>query len=506
MITSLQKRIINVNSLRAKLIIFSSFIIILSCTVFVFSFSCLSNLLVASSGLMLLIIMDGIIPVFYISKYHIKPIKAMMVVAQKIKEGDFSTETALPAGRDETGEFTVIFNEMISVLSSRKGQCMEHIRQLQDLNDKMSEMNQTLEEKVAERTSDIETTIQTLRNEKRKTERILHDIVEGVIVVDVNGSIILMNPAAMKMFLAGNGHSRCMDLSDLAHSSKLYRIFFNLTEEARGEIEINDPGVTSLKTLMFTALPFRNDNGLLLGKIAVFHDVTRLKEVERLKSEFVSHISHKLRTPLTSIMGYIDNMRDGIAGDLNKKQMEYIDRMSRNAENLRRLITDLIDISLIESKKMQILHAPLPLYELVGEVADVFRPLAADKGIDLVLEGFEGGCHIQGDRIRLEQVITKILNNAVHNTPAGGRITISIMKNGRFFKTSIRDTGNGISQEEQTRIFERFYRSRSPSLPESSGTGVGLFIAKSIIEMHGGEIGIKSEAGKGSEFYFTLPV
>jgi len=449
--------------------------------------------------LTLLITVAGVGLTYYLSRRHLKPLETLASVARKVADGDLS-QTTPQISRDEIGELTGIFNQMTRSLSQRERECKEYIHQLEDLN-------QTLESRVKKRTTELEELVCLIHGEKKKTERILHEIDNGVIVTDIYGKTVLINPAAQKMFAGITKGPLSQDLSTLPNLlPNLSRTFNDLTESVTEEIEILDSRLDMSRIFRFTSFPFRDEKGLILGKITVFHDVTHFKEVDRLKSEFVSQVSHELRTPLTSIKGYIDNLRDGITGELNEKQTEYLTRMEKNAERLIRLISDLLDISRIESGKMNLHVVPFQFYELIGGVVNSLRPLFTQKRLEMLLNPFEGDGCLHGDRDRLEQALTNLIDNAIRYTPNGGRITISLEQNHQFLKTTIKDTGVGISPEDQSRIFDRFYTLDQCTLSGPKGTGLGLFITKNIIEMHGGEIRVSSEVGKGSEFSFTLHV
>jgi PAS domain S-box-containing protein len=369
---------------------------------------------------------------------------------------------------------------------------------------KLADLNLTLEERVKARTLELEDVIRQVNNEKRKTDRIIDEITDGVIVTDVTGKILLINPAA-QMLLGNMRQAIPTDLSEVAHIPHLQEIFQNPAEAATKEVKVDDPAHRSPRALKATAVPLKDERGDLLGKVAVLHDITRFKEVDRLKSEFISQVSHELRTPLTSIKGYIDNLRDGIAGALKEKQVNYLDRMSQNADHLVCLINDLLDVSRIESGKMALNLTTLSLRDLVAEVINDLRPIAAEKQLEVIVKMFEVDSRIRGDHAKLEQVITNLLDNAIKYTPPGGRITITIQQDEQFLKTSVKDTGIGIPSEKQSRIFERFYRIEQASSSNGKGTGLGLYIAKNLLEMHGAQIWVTSEVGKGSEFSFILP-
>jgi PAS domain S-box-containing protein len=376
---------------------------------------------------------------------------------------------------------------------------------IQQANLELIHLNATLEERIKERLLELENVLQQVNHEKEKTERIIREISDGVIVVNTAGQVLLINPAAQR--LLGIPRVRVpADLSAFSHLQGLHELFHNPAEVVTKEIETDTSAFAASRVLKTTAVPLQDERGHLLGKVAVFHDVTSFKEVDRLKSEFISQVSHELRTPLTSIKGYIDNLRDGIAGALQKKQEEYLDRMSKNAEHLAQLIGDLLDVAQLESGNMNMYPSALSLNDVLEEAIDRLRPIAREKSLEIIFEPFKEESRIKGDHDKLEQAVTDLLCNAIKYTPPGGRITIALQGEGKFLKTSIRDTGIGIPPEEQSQVFERFYRVEQTSSPRTNGTGLGLYIAKNLIEMHGGKIWMTSEVGQGSEFSFTLPI
>ena len=436
-----------------------------------------------------LVMPGGIILICYLTNLYLKPLENLATAADRIAGGDL-TQTAQPAGDDEIGKLTDVFNQMTLSLQLREQDCKTYIHQLERMNKKQSELNLTLENRVIERTDKLEKVVIQIRKEKMKTERILHEIDDGVIVVDQDGKTIMINPAARLM---------------LTNGERINDILFDSSGDSNGEIRIDNPKSGLFRILKVKSFPLRDDNGALLGKIAVLHDVTHFKEIDRLKSEFVSHVSHELKTPLTSIKGFIDNLRDRIAGDLTSRQEDYLERMAKNADRLIRMINELLDISLIEAGSIKLHYTPLLLSELIEEVSDGLRPIAIQKNIEISLVKFDEERQIRVDRDKIEQVITNLVDNAILYTQPGGKILINLDNDHGFIKTRISDNGVGIPLEEQDRIFDRFYRLERNSILEPKGTGLGLFIAKNVIEMHGGQIWVASEAGKGSEFTFTLP-
>jgi PAS domain S-box-containing protein len=232
----------------------------------------------------------------------------------------------------------------------------------------------------------------------------------------------------------------------------------------------------------------------------------RLKELDRLKSDFVSNVSHELRTPLTAIKGSVDNMIDGITGTMNEKQTRYLTRIKSNADRLTRLINELLDLSRIEAGKIDLKPVNLALVSLAQEIADNIRPVAVEKLISLEVAAADGGTTAWADRDKIIQVLMNLIGNAVKFTPERGKVTVAVHKNGdRWVQISVADTGPGILPEEASRIFDRFYQIAQAEKQKAKGTGLGLAICKALVEMHGGKIWMESEVGKGSTFSFTLP-
>lgn len=386
-------------------------------------------------------------------------------------------------------------------ITDRK-QVEEEIRQA---NRKLDEINVDLEARVKERTHELAEVLAEVRNEKLKTERIIHEITDGIIVMDLAGEIILINPAAMG-FLGIDEDSIPKDEAAIARNlPQLHEILNNSEQSLTEEIEIVQPDRAVSRVFKTTAVPLRDDKGHLSGRVAVLQDITSMKEVDRLKSRFVSQVSHELRTPLTSIKGSIDNLRDCIAGPLSTKQVEYLNRMSKSSDDLVHLINDLLEISALETGKVTFIANTVVLRDLIERLVDRFQPLAANKQIEMRLGDFSGDSRIQGDDAKLEQAISHLLDNAIKYTAPGGTVTVTQQQKGRYVKTSIRDTGIGIPLDEQWAIFDRFYRVKQ-DLKLEKGAGLGLYIAKNIIEMHGGRVRVSSEVGKGSDFSFTLPI
>ncbi|HXI01862.1 MAG TPA: ATP-binding protein [Candidatus Saccharimonadales bacterium] len=234
-------------------------------------------------------------------------------------------------------------------------------------------------------------------------------------------------------------------------------------------------------------------------------EMEKLREVDRLKSDFVSHVSHELRTPLTALQGALDNMLDGLTGNLNEKQTRYLERMKGNTSDLVRLIEDLLDLSRIEAGQIALHPRPMPVAKVLSEACDSLGPLAAARKIDLSSEA-PGDLEVRADRDRIMQILLNLAGNALKFTREGGRVGLTAELLGDRALIRVADTGIGIEPAAQDRIFERFYRIEPPGSGRVEGTGLGLAIAKSLVELHGGGITVESQVGSGTTFTVSLPV
>jgi signal transduction histidine kinase len=246
--------------------------------------------------------------------------------------------------------------------------------------------------------------------------------------------------------------------------------------------------------------------GSFLGRLYVFRDVTAERAADRLKTEFVSLVSHELRTPLTSIKGYIDLLMAEEAGALNAEQLEFLGIAKSNADRLVTLINDLLDISRIEAGKMELHRQPLALGPLLRQLVSSFRPQLAARQQSLSLDLPPALPVIEGDADRLTQVFGNLLSNATKYTPPGGATRISVSTAADTVQVDVTDTGIGMTPEEVEQLFTKFYRSSHSLVREAGGTGLGLTITRSMVELHGGQILVSSSPGQGSIFSVRLPV
>ena len=231
----------------------------------------------------------------------------------------------------------------------------------------------------------------------------------------------------------------------------------------------------------------------------------RLQELDQLKSSFVSIVSHELRTPMTSIKGLVENMLDGLTGNLNERQTFYLGRVKYNIERLTRMINDLLDLSRIEAGRMDLHQTAVNMGSLAREVVETLQPMAQEHSLILDTHISAALGLISGDRDKLIQIFTNLINNALKFTEPPGTVTVEVKQEDGMIQTSVVDTGCGIPFEEQQYIFERFYRGQSSEM-KNRGAGLGLAITKSLVELHGGSIWVESIPGESTRFCFILPV
>jgi len=239
-----------------------------------------------------------------------------------------------------------------------------------------------------------------------------------------------------------------------------------------------------------------------VGDVVVMQDITHFKDLERLKNEFVSTVSHDLRSPLTSIRGFVDLIE--MTGPLNDRQKTFAEKIREGVTVITRMITELLDLSRIE-KGGKFEFTVIALDEVISESVETLRGHAASKKQRLEVALPSNLSPVMGNRLRLGQAVKNLVGNAIKYTPYQGRIRVWTEERDGQILFHVRDTGIGISAEDQTKLFQEFYRVKSPQTDEIPGTGLGLSITKSIVERHGGRIWVNSELGKGSTFTFLLP-
>jgi len=333
-------------------------------------------------------------------------------------------------------------------------------------------------------------------------EVLFNSMVEGLLLLDETGRIQLGNRAFASLF-GVTADIRGRTLMEALRLHELAELVNSLDSQKQVlGYELKLPGLGE-RWLQINAAGIFNGGGQRHGTVLVFHDLTRLKQLESARQEFVANVSHELRTPLSLIKGYVETLLDG-ARDNPEVATKFLHTIDRNAERLRLLIEDLLTISELESGRVKLSIQAIPLNPIIAKVFEDFRDRAAGKSIKLINETPD--LAVRADADRLEQVLGNLVDNAIKYGRANGTVTIGgSARDGGLAEVFVRDDGPGIPPEAIERVFERFYRVDKARSREQGGTGLGLAIVKHIIQSHGGKVWATSEPGRGAAFFFTLP-
>jgi len=410
-----------------------------------------------------LILLLGLGLTFLASIAVSRPLVQMSAAAKAMAGGDFSKKPPVYS-QDEIGELAAALRNMA-----------------EQINGKIEKLNQ----------------------ERAKLDAVFLSMFEGIMVTDEKSRILLINPSLAKIFLINSPAEGKRPL-EIIRNTAVQDVVDSVINDRRRilgeEVTINQP---EEKTLKVNAAPIiRQDK--LEGAILVFHDISELRKLEKVRQDFVANVSHELRTPVSSIKGYAETLLDWAIDD-KKNVREYVDIIHQNSDRLIRLIDDLLNLSKIESGKMPMVLLPVDMAVVLARSVTVLEKLRLEKAISLRVDAAQDLPKALADEQRLSQVLVNLLDNAIKYTPHGGAITVSISLEDKFIQVSISDTGIGIPAQDLPRIFERFYRVDKARSRELGGTGLGLSIVRHIIQAHSGQVWVQSELGRGSTFSFTVP-
>jgi two-component system phosphate regulon sensor histidine kinase PhoR len=339
--------------------------------------------------------------------------------------------------------------------------------------------------------------LDAVERERQKLEVILASTVDAVIVVDHEGQLVLVNQAALAAFrlpprekYAGQAFADVFGESDLAAMLDQAR--------ATGQGPIGELALPEGRTMHARIVHVPE-----VGWSIVMHDITPFKETDKLKNELLATTSHDLKNPLSTILGYVDLVQ--MTNQLNAQGQTYVRRVHGAVAHMRHLIDDLLDMARIESG-ITLAYAEVNLAALVDSIASPFMPLLREKGLTLSIDIPPDMPAIFADEGRLTQILTNLLSNAIKYTPSRGNVWVAAETLNHMARIMVRDDGLGMSPEDQAHVFQRFFRVRTPETDGIEGTGLGLAIVKSLVEAHGGQVGLESRLGEGSTFTVTLPL
>ena len=388
--------------------------------------------------------------------------------------------------------------QLVSTTFDREVQ-VDSVDELGSLSKAISEMGVQLRSKIEE-----------ISKEKDYLQTILKGMMEGVLVVDGRGRILMVNDALRHLLILSSDISDKMPL-EIIRNAELERAIRKAIQEGENialELDLSKSGDKTIEVNVVSILPSNrrmdDDREGIRGAIAVFHDISRLKQLEKIRQDFVANVSHELRTPLTTIKGYAETLLDGALKE--DVAFQFVQVIKRHTDRLTKIVEDLLMLSRIETKEFQLKMEVIPLPNFVDDVLEFVKEPAEKKRISLSRREIPSSLVVQADRSYLEQILINFLDNAIKYTPEGGRVIVSAAeKDSKDIQFSVEDNGIGIPKEDLSRIFERFYRVDKGRSKELGGTGLGLSIVKHLVQAHGGRVWVESQLGKGSTFYFTLP-
>lgn len=350
--------------------------------------------------------------------------------------------------------------------------------------------------------------LQTLiQSQHSRTESLVESLSNGVTMFDAQKKVILANPMAAKFTgLSKEGY----------YLEELYKLFSGVKLKEAVDLvftsgktaKINEANVANYVFEAFIT-PVRDFKGNIVGGAIILHDMTHVKEVDRMKTEFVSLASHQLRTPLTSINWYIEMLQAGDAGTLNDKQNEFLPEVYKGSKRMVQLVNDLLNVSRLETGRLKIEPVPTDLTAFIQGIRKEVEPQVVDTGCHISLEFPEKKVNkVNVDKILLRQVIVNLLTNAIHYSAVGknGRVGVSLAVGPQAYTISVKDNGIGIPKDVQDHIFEKFFRADNARTVVADGNGLGLYLVKQIMDSSGGTIGFTSKLGKGTTFYVTIPL
>jgi NtrC-family two-component system sensor histidine kinase KinB len=418
------------------------------------------------------LVIAGVALALALARDIVGPIQTLTLAAKRIAGGDLSTSVQVERG-DEIGVLSGAFNSM--------AQRLREVR--------LSDLGQVL-------------------LERQTTEATIDSLYDPVIVTDEEGRVTKINPAGERLFGA-EAEVLGKSIIEVAPDSRIAAAVFEVLESQRAVAQEDAASVVPLaagereeRAFHVRSTPVWRD-GRLLGAVTLLEDVTRLREIDRLQSEFIASASHELRTPLTSVQMGIHMLLEQAAGELNDKQLEILSICRDDAARLEKLMRDLLDLSKIESGEAAPRLARVGSSSLIRDAVEPLRPQVEAKGVELHVDAPLDLGPVMADRAQIERVVGTLITNAVAATSRGGSITVSGVRRGDHLSVTVADSGRGIPREYLAGIFEPFVQ--VPGAP-TGHAGVGLAIARRIVEAHGGQISIQSEVGRGTSVTFTIPV
>jgi two-component system, OmpR family, phosphate regulon sensor histidine kinase PhoR len=389
--------------------------------------------------------------------------------------------------------------ERLTAFSRRVAEGDFHAEPSSNSSDAVDALGSSLNQTAAR----LDQTIRTLTEERNLSSAILGSMVEGVAVVNAAERVLFSNPSLASILGLDVPPQPGSALVEVVRQTELIEA---VRKVLGGEPRVESEIVTgTLRQHFFAATVAAVHSTQANGAVIVLHDITALRKLERVRRDFVANVSHEFRTPLTAIQGFSETLLAGAMNDPQNRE-RFLGIILEHARRLARLTEDLLMLSKMDAERLELEIRRLPVEQLVSSCIETSQPRSIERDLRLSVNLGKNIPDIAGDRRRLTEVLQNLLDNAMQYTPAGGKITVSAERKGPEVVITVSDTGIGIPQADQPRIFERFYRVDVARSREVGGTGLGLSIAKHLMEAHGGRLWVESEVGNGSQFHFSVPI
>ncbi len=424
-------------------------------------------------------VLGGLVISFYLINKTITPVYGLVDKIRKISEGDYSQQLDV-SGNDEIGVLAKEFNYMT-----------EQLKEYEKLN------------------------VQKLMDEKHKADSIVNSISDGIIVTDKNKKISLINRAAERAFEIRQSENIGKHFLEVINNDEVFKLIETASKTDLDKdlaykeyVDITLGKDENQKHYRVEARTIHGVDDESLGEVTLVQDITKLKEIDQLKSQFVSTAAHEFRTPLTSISMGAGLLLEQQIGQLNDDQLELVSAIKEDEERLTALVSDLLDISRMESGKIEMDIEEHDIKEIVMHAVSPFKSQVEKINGELIVDIPDDLLKVKADFNKISWVLSNIVGNAVRYIPedGSGKIEVAVKQSANQFLFSIRDNGKGIPEEFQDRIFEKFVQLKSDGVAKTGSSGLGLSISKEIVHAHNGRIWVKSKVGEGSVFYFTLKV
>jgi two-component system phosphate regulon sensor histidine kinase PhoR len=403
----------------------------------------------------------AILAAWLIARTTTRPVRQLTKASKRIAAGQLGQKITVST-KDEIGQLAQAFNEM---------------------------------------SSNLKTTMDAISTEKTKLANVLENMADGVIMTDVEGNIMLANPAAGKLFGFKEADAVNKPLIEMVHDHEVDEILKQCLKTGKQQSTQFESGIAR-RFLRAIAVPLYN-HGRSSGTLVLLQDLTELRNLQTMRRDMVGNISHELRTPIASIKAMVETLQNAAIDD-KEASRDFLSRIEGEADRLTQMVAELTQLSRIETGRAELRIESVNLNTLTDGVLVEMSPLAEKQQIALLKELAVDLPSVQADKDRIRQTIINLVHNAIKFNKPAGKVTVSTDYDSKSVTVSVTDTGIGISKEDLTHVFERFYK--ADKARTSGGSGLGLAIAKHTIQAHGGDIHAQSEEGKGSTFTFNLPL